>query len=240
MKRILIIICWVAFTTFSACNLSGKQGSGAITTRSFPLSYFDHVDVSGAFEIRIRQVSDYAVTVEGDNNLLEYVVARMEGRTLDISLRDGVRIAPTQKMILYISAPEIKKVETSAACDMKVSAPRLQTDYLDLDMSGASKAKIDQINARKIDVEVSGATSVVFKGSTDVLDIDASGASKVNCYELKAQDVSVDISGAGITKVNASRNLDVDISGSGKVLYKGNPENIRKEVSGAATLRPAK
>lgn len=240
MKRILVIICCIAVTAFSACTLSGKKGNGAIDLRSFSVSDFDQVDVSGAFEIRLRQVPDYAVLVEGDNNLLEYVVARMEGRTLDISLQSGVRIAPTKRMVIYISAPDIKKVETSGACEVNIPAPGFETDYFDIDMSGASKAKIDQIKARKIDVEVSGATSVTIKGKADVLDIDASGASKVNCYNLEARDVSVDISGAGIAKVNVSGTLDVDISGSGEVHYKGNPENIRKEVSGSATIRPAK
>jgi len=239
MRKTFGILCLMIFFTFAACGLSGDPGSGIITTRSFSLSDFDHIDVGGAFEIRLRQTSDYSIKVEGDDNLLKYVVARTEGRTLDIGLQNGVRIAPTQKMILYIDAPDIKKVEIAGACGLEVAAPGLQTAYFELEMSGSCKARIDQITARKIETEISGAGSIMLKGSADVLDIDASGSSKINCYELKARDVSVDISGAGNAKVNVSGNLDVDISGSGKVYYKGNPENIRKEVSGAAIIRPA-
>ncbi len=237
MRKILVIVCSMVVIALSGCSLYIEKGSGNITTKEYPLSGFDEIDVSGAFQIQIRQDSVFSVEVEGDDNLIDFIDAYMKGNTLIIDLKSGVRIRPSKKMILSVRAPVFKEIETSGACN--VEAPALQASHLKLDMSGASEARIGQITAQKVEVDVSGATSVILSGTTNVLDIDASGASDVKCFGLAAQDVSVDISGAGDAEVNVSRNLKVEISGGASVKYQGSPVTIHKQISGAGSVSPA-
>jgi hypothetical protein len=44
------------------------------------------------------------------------------------------------------------------------------------------------------------------------------------------------MSGAGSAEVNVSKQLDVNISGVGVVSYKGEPEVLRKRISGAGKI----
>lgn len=47
----------------------------------------------------------------------------------------------------------------------------------------------------------------------------------------------VDMSGAGESRVWATQALEVDISGAGRVVYWGDPIDVRQDISGAGSIR---
>ncbi len=60
-----------------------------------------------------------------------------------------------------------------------------------------------------------------------------------HCYDLLSENARVDITGAGSAEVYASVKLDAQVSGAGSVNYKGNPTNVKQEVSGAGSVSRA-
>jgi hypothetical protein len=48
--------------------------------------------------------------------------------------------------------------------------------------------------------------------------------------------VNVDLSGAGDVHVHATESLDASVSGAGRVLYPGDPADVKTDVSGAGTV----
>ena len=54
---------------------------------------------------------------------------------------------------------------------------------------------------------------------------------------LRADKASVSVAGSGDVTVNTSRELDASVSGSGNVLYRGGPTQVRKNVSGSGVVR---
>lgn len=233
----IFIGSFLALVVFSSCwNVFGKRvhGNGAITTQTRDISGYNSIDVSGDFDVYVKQDSVSSVKIETDENLLGYINVRTEGTVLKIYPRDNYNLRPSGSIKVYVSGPEFNRFEASGACDYysenKISNP----ENISLDLSGACDAKME-LNAPAISAEISGAGSVTLKGEAKELKVDGSGSSHFRCFDLMAENVSVDISGAGDAEVFASVKLAVDVSGAGSVKYKGNA-TVSQKVSGSGNV----
>lgn len=241
MKRVLAFAALSSFLLCSCHFFHGKriEGSGNVITQSRQVTGFSNIDVGGAISVIITQASDYSVKVEVDDNLQEYIEVFKEGSTLHIRQQDNTSLETSNNKIkVYVSAPEFRKLHASGACDFK-GENQLKGNYtMDIDLSGASQAKLD-IDASKVEARLSGAGSLELDGQVNELDVHGSGSSDIRCYDMIAQHVDVRISGSGSAEVFAGVSLKADISGAGSVRYKGHPGEVKKSVSGAASVNPA-
>lgn len=106
----------------------------------------------------------------------------------------------------------------------------------DLELSGSVASQVENVDSRKLSIDLSGSSSAVVKGRTEQLDVDVSGSARFDGQWLVAGDASVDASGASKVRVRASNELEVDASGAAKVSYSG-AQRLDKSVSGAASVQ---
>lgn len=237
MKRLSILFA-VVLLVFSSCsNFMGKRvrGNGKISTENRTASSFSGVKVSGAIDLYVSNGASAAIRVEADENLMKYIIVENDGDMLKIRPKSGINLKPSRAIRVYVSAPSFSRLEASGACDIFSENKILSQGPLQIDLSGASDAKID-LNAPKVDVDVSGACSVTLKGETRDFTVEGSGSTDIKCYDLLAENTKVDISGAGNAQVFASVKLDVDVSGAADVKYKGNA-TVSQQVSGAGSVK---
>ena len=190
----------------------GEKGSGNIQTEKREVSEFKAVDVGGAFVVEITTQKDFSLEVEADDNLLPLVKTEFDGETLKIESEKSY--TPTNPVKIRISAPDIENLNISGAS--KISIVNLNNDLLNIDSSGASKISCE--------------------GKTAKLILDMSGASHFEGENLKAKKASIDSSGASKATVSVESELIADLSGASKVVYFGNPTNVEKKTSGASTI----
>lgn len=115
------------------------------------------------------------------------------------------------------------------------SINKITTERLDIEMSGASELFLD-LSAKKLGFECSGAGNLNIKGEAENVNAEISGAADMNAGELLTKTFILSLSGSGSANINVSDKLDVEISGTADVLYKGNPE-IKQEISGVGTIQ---
>ena len=237
MKRILVMLTGALLVLSSCSNFMGKRvrGNGKMATETRTAGSFTGVKVSGAIDLYVRTDSVTAVRVDGDENLLKYVEVDLDGSMLRIRTKNGINLKPTRSIKVYVSAPEFTRLHASGACDIFTENKISSSSTLNVDLSGASDAKLE-VNAPAVNVEVSGAGSVTLKGETRDFSVDGSGSTDIKCYELLAENTKVDISGAGNAEVFASVKLDVGVSGAADVKYKGNA-TVSQRVSGAGSVK---
>lgn len=237
MKRISILLAALLLVFSSCSNFMGKRirGNGKVTSETRTASSFSGVKVSGAIDLYVSNGASTAIRVEADENLMKYIIVENDGDMLKIRPKSGINLKPSRAIRVYVSAPSFSRLEASGACDIFSENKILSQGTLQLDLSGASDAKLD-LNAPKVDVDVSGACSVTLKGETRDFTVEGSGSTDIKCYELLAENTKVDISGAGNAQVFASVKLDVDVSGAADVKYKGNA-TVSQQVSGAGSVK---
>ena len=107
----------------------------------------------------------------------------------------------------------------------------------DSDVSGSGKVRLAQSIGDKASFGVSGSGRIEASGSAGEVKISISGSGRVLASNLEANNCTIRISGSGDAEVNAKSELDVSISGSGSVGYRGNPAHVNSHASGSGRVR---
>jgi hypothetical protein len=129
-----------------------------------------------------------------------------------------------------------KRFKSKSSATIRISAPNVSS----IDTSGVAHVSYSGIENDSLEIESSGASRVVLKGTVGSLDIDMSGASKINAKELVAEKADVDGSGASSVTVEVTSSMNADVSGASSVDYSGDPKDLKKSVSGAGSVNKVK
>jgi Putative auto-transporter adhesin, head GIN domain len=105
------------------------------------------------------------------------------------------------------------------------------------DVSGSGQVSVNGTISGKADFEISGSGKVSASGSAESLSADISGSGKVLGANLVTNTAKIDITGSGDVEITVNKDLDADISGSGTVLYKGNPAHVNGNASGSGSVK---
>lgn len=235
IKSIGSAVLITVFIVLSSCMVLGERGDGKIVKQDRKVASFDAIDVSGAFDIIISQGAAQSVVVEADENLMKIIKTNVEGNKLVIDTEKPIHHANSLKV--YITITELKSLELSGAVDV-ITEGRLTLPQLHIEGSGASDSKFD-LDVQKLDVECSGGSKLKFRGIAKEVHMEVSGAVDLFAYDLPTDIFNLDISGAGKAQINVNKELSVDISGAGTVRYRGNPEKLIENISGAGSIKKA-
>jgi len=212
MRKILIVLLAGCVVLVVGCHLPGVRGNGQIKTEERSIATFANVDASGAFEIE-WQNGPPAVRVTTDGNLLPYIENNVSEDTLHLRTRG--HLWPTHGIKIVISSP------TRAGGRIR----------------GAVKLTVKQLSGPSFAVESKGASQISLDGNVDRLLVDMTGASQLAADGLQAKTAEISTTGAGDAEVAVTDTLNVVITGAGKVTYSGNPPTIKKQITGAGSVR---
>ena len=192
--------------------MGGIRGSGTRKIEKKNVAAFKAVEIGGAFDAVINCQKPQSFEVEGDDNLLPLIETDVADGVLRIGMKQNYH---SNKLIaLRIAAQDLNSVTISGAGTVQVSG--VKNDNFAIHSSGAAKVTAD--------------------GDAKSVEISNSGAGLIDAHELRSAKVNVNISGAGQAEVYASDQLDVTISGVGRVVYSGQPKVIHKNISGVGTV----
>lgn len=218
LRKMLLIVGVLALMT-AGCTLSMRyeEGSGVVVEEERSVSGFDHVSFEGIGKIVITQGDEERLTVEAEDNIISHIDTKVRGQTLQISF-DTERwekiIRPTKPIRFYLTV----------------------TDLQALFLTGLGNIDVQEIEADRLDVSLSGAGSISLSGSVQEQDINVSGAGAYDAADLVSEVADINLSGAGSATVWVTEMLDVNISGLGSVSYYGDP-TIEQSVSGLGNIQ---
>lgn len=212
MKKFTFVLLGACVVVVAGCHLPGIRGNGHIKTEERQVAAFANLDAGGAFEIEWQNGSP-ALRITTDQNLLSYIEANVSDDTLHLRTRDHVW--PTRGIKVVISSP----TRTGGK------------------IRGAVKLTVKQLNGPMFALESKGASEISLDGSIDQLLVDMTGASQLAADGLKAKTAEISTTGAGDAELAVSDSLKVVITGAGKVTYSGNPPTIKKQITGAGSIR---
>ena len=105
------------------------------------------------------------------------------------------------------------------------------------DVSGSGRVSVNGTIAGKADFEISGSGKVEASGSAESMSAEISGSGKVLGANLVTNTARIEIAGSGDVEITVNKDLDAEISGSGTVLYKGNPSRVNSDASGSGSVK---
>ncbi|MDO9512064.1 MAG: head GIN domain-containing protein [Bacteroidales bacterium] len=206
------------------------KGNGNIIKENRNVSDFTKLEISGAFKVFMVQGTKPSLAVEADENLMERIITTVKGGRLDISSHN---VSSYNKMVIYLCVVDLDELDISGAVTV-IGETELKFRSIHLDFSGASRMDADMI-AEKINVDISGASKINLAGNCRTAEVDASGASKFLGTKFKVDNLSADVSGASFVEICVKDDMEVEVSGTGKLRYEGNPR-VRQSTSGLGKI----
>ncbi len=200
---------------------------------------FDEVMMSIDGTVYIKMGDKNEVILEGSRSDLEKVETDVKSGRLRIGTENRGRWwrswRDSPKVDVYITVKEINGVYVSSSGDI-VSQGLLKSDDFEASISGSGGIEVE-VDARTVSSRISGAGNIELSGSSSDARLGISGSGKYFAEDLKVGDYNITISGSGRATVNVEGELDVRISGSGNVYYKGNPTGVNSSTSGSGKVR---
>jgi len=192
---------------------AADRGSGVAAVQTRPVSPFTGVELAGANNVVVHVGGPQSVVVRGDDNLLDRVTTEVQSGTLIVGNTSG-----------SFSAKRPMRVD--------VTVPKL----IAVTLPGSGNIVIDGVDAQSLSVILAGAGTVTASGTAERLDVTIGGSGTAQFRQLVARDVHAVVSGSGSIFVTATARLDATVSGTGSIVYSGDPASVTKNVTGTGAI----
>ncbi len=198
---------------FGGSSNSTTVGSGVPATQARSVTPFRSIDLAGSNNVVIRVGGKQSVLVRADDNLLDRVTTEVQSGELVIANTPG-------------------SLTAKSPMSVEVNVPTLTA----LTLTGSGNIVVDDIRAENLKVRLPGSGTLTGSGTATRLDVTVSGSGAVQFTRLVANDVSAGVSGSGSIFITATKTLDASVSGSGVIIYVGNPQDVTKSVTGSGAI----
>ncbi len=209
---------------------NGIDGSGKIVTETRNIQSFSEIELNGQGLLLLEQGATESLTINTDDNLLEYITTEVRGDTLVIETKK--KLDPTIDVRYTLSFAALDKIETNGSADVRCDALAAYT--LDVVSNGSGDLNLG-VDVKKLIVRAGGSGDLYLSGAAETQDVSINGSGNYRAEELSGSSAKVSITGSGDAVLYAADSLDVSITGSGNVSYSGSPE-ITRTVSGSGKI----
>lgn len=216
-----------------SCSMLCEKGRGEIITETRTVSEFDELDIEGQAEVFLMQGLEQSIKISIDSNLMEYVKTDVSGSKLKIY--EDKCLEEISEFKIFIAAKNLSKLTINGSIKLAGdSIFRTNKLIIKSENSGAVNLNLD---VEDLDVDTKGSGLLKIKGRAANFDIDMEGAGSIEAFGFPSKNVNVDITDAGTCEISVSENLTGEVSGSGKLFYKGNPKKVNTNNTGTGIIQ---
>lgn len=218
-KRILIPLSILLVSLLLAsCGFQGVIGSGKVVTETREVSGFTAVTLEGIGDVTIEQGTRESLTIEAEDNLIEYFDIAVKNGTLVIGIKDEyktVSLQPTKPVKFHVTVLDLEAV--TLAGSGSITTGDVETTDFDISILGSGDVSTGDLAAKNVSISIAGSGDVsVGEVTADSLSSTTLGSGDISIEKLTADSVEVSIPGSGdVTVTGVVVDQQVDILGSG-------------------------
>jgi len=237
MKNIYILFVVLSSISINAQNYKNINGKGSKITKTITTSDYNGVAVSGSFYVTLVDGVEGTITVNAEQNLMEYVIVEVKENTLFIRPEKeyGLSASKGKKIQITVPVNTISNVSLAGSGDI-ISNFMMNASSFKISLAGSGDIKLG-IEAQKIDASVSGSGDIELKGKAMNFTAAVAGSGDIEAFGLQAESTKASIAGSGDIETYCTQSIEARVSGSGEIQYKGNPTKVDSKVSGSGTIK---
>ena len=145
---------------------------------------------------------------------------------------------------LWVSGSGVMDVNVEATGEMEARVAgsgkmnvKGKCSELKCNVSGSGDLALAVGGTKESEFQIAGSGNIKASGSADVVEITISGSGRLNASGFSTRISRIRITGSGNVEITASEEIDAQITGSGTVLYKGDPAKINSHSTGSGKVR---
>lgn len=165
-----------------------------------------------------------SLTIETDDNLMEYLEATVSGDTLALrTVGEGAfDIEPTASVVWRVTVPSLVGVAVSGAGSIDI--PGFGGDRLAVNVGGVGDITLPGLTVDTLVVLVDGVGTVVADGTANRVDITQSGVGTIDLGELETATAAVLVTSASDVVIWSTDQVEISGDGVGTIGVYGSPE----------------
>lgn len=249
MKKyfLMSLMALVALTMTSCMSVNIGNGNKDTTpsqvleiNKVTKMQSFNEVDFAGAFKIIYEEGKDHSVRVEASEQAFKEMTVYVKDGELRIRQSVSKPTVKFQNVKIYVTSPNLKKVDLTGSGMFTASNPINPADDLKVDVTGSGTVLLASVNCSECDLEITGSGSIeIGKITAKNANVDITGSGSINLGNLVCNDMDIDVTGSGDLNCEyiGANNVRTDISGSGDVNLKGHINNFTKETHGSGKAK---
>lgn len=233
MKRVLYIIVLLALIKAISCNIS-QQGSGNLITQTRNIKDYEAITVKGIDELIINQSEDYNFKITADDNVISHIKSKViNGRLI---IEPDKKFSNTDIKI-ELGVINLSNVILSGRAEVIFKNTFYAHDF-DIAINGSGSLEFEKlISDSKIFTVCNGSGNFTLKGNAKKLVVKTNGSGNVFAEDFRADTMKILINGSGSVFAHSEGILNVNVKGSGNVVYDGKPKEISKRISGSGNIK---
>ena len=225
MKALIItigaILLAIFFNPIASRAQNGLEGSGKIVTLNPTIKDFDKVYTSVNAKTIITIGKPWAIDIEADDNLAQYIKTSLEPREHVLNVTFEV--------------PRPKKNDwlQNANIVIRISMPQISV----YKQTSNSNAEITGLIGRYLRIENLGNGNVIATGTQmDILDLVLKGNGEIDTKGLKTDKAEVTLRGNGSIELNADKEMKAALYGNGAIKNIGKALNKTAPIKGNGSI----
>lgn len=237
MKKILLTLFILSGSFAFAQGWWGSEkvrGNGNITTETRSVGNFDSVNVGGFFEVILVDGKEGKLTIEGEENILPYIITEVKRGKLKIKVKDNVNIKTRRKLTVTVPFQSIEAISLGGSGNV-ISEKTIESDKVSFSIGGSGNIKA-KVAANLVTTSIGGSGNIRLKGEADRVKCSIAGSGNIKAYDLKANSLKVNVAGSGDIYVSVKEKIKANVVGSGNIYYKGNPKYVDTNALGSGDV----
>ncbi len=235
-KQTVLVLVSLLFVATSYGQWKSIKGNGNMTTVTRTTDSYDAIKCAGSMDFILVNGTEGTIKIEGEENLLEYIVTEVKDNVLKVKVKKGKSLKSNKNKTIKITIPfkDISRVSLSGSGDLW-NKDVINATNLDVALSGSGDIVLD-VKTTSIEGSISGSGDLTLKGSTNNLEAKVAGSGDFHGFNLQANNTEVSVAGSGDAEVVSNQSIRARVAGSGDIVYKGNPEKEDTKVAGSGSI----
>jgi hypothetical protein len=214
----------------------GIRGNGQIIREEVAVSDYSEIHLSVPGEILYRQAPDNEPYLEivADENILPLLEIESVKNCLKIKCRDNKNIHPSQ-LTVYTNSSYLSRIEVAGSGKVHLKE-KVESSDMGIRISGSGKVVSDDLSCEKIRLAITGSGNIKLQGTGGNASCTITGSGNIDVSGYPVRNANCRITGSGKALACAEEKLTAEITGSGHVEYRGNPQIINTRITGSGNI----
>lgn len=211
------------------------------TVRSEQVGYFDHLEVTGPFDVTYTKDGSSVVTLRGHKADLDCVAIQCRDSHLTITLpgnRNGK--SKTERIAVELSSQALRELDVTAGASF-TAEDVVSTDEISINGKSSAKVNIGRIICRNFEADAQSSANIELRTiNADECDLSAESSGHLFASAVKAAKIEADAESSASVEVDMMEGdtFNSDVESSGAVAVKNfTGKLVKAEVESSGALR---
>ncbi len=216
---------------------ASRPASDRVTQTRPVTADFRGISLTTADDVVVRQGSPATISISGEAEEVARTETVVEKGRLVIRKTGKGKMSwgKGQGVVVTVTLPVVEDLSVSGSGNLEVEGALTGT-ALNVSVAGSGNVRLAADLTGALATSVAGSGNLKLTGRCTAHTLSVAGSGNIRADEMLATTTTVKISGSGNANVAAAETLEVSISGSGSVRYRGEPKQFVKRITGSGSV----